>query len=164
MEDGISLTDIDRKMMNSVLATRRMWHLWESLSRQLDIRVWNSGLRRGLEMEIQTPLMYKEQERWLALDAGMGAGKMGEAQGGGAPTQNVRRWGCKMSIVSQKGKEESFKKEKCMESSKLEECFDCICFQFHLFLLDLWGGPTLHSKCSKSSFQGNFHCVLKKLY
>ena len=48
------------------------------------------------------------------MDAGMGAGKMGEAQGGGAPTQNVRRWGCKMSMVLQKGKEESFKNEKGM--------------------------------------------------
>ena len=71
------------------------------------------------------------------LDAGMGAEKMGEAQRGGAPTQNVRRWGCKMSMVLQKGKEESFKNEKGLESSKSEECFDRICFQFHLFLLDL---------------------------
>lgn len=71
------------------------------------------------------------------MDAGMGAGKMGEAQGGGVPTQIVRRWGCKMSMVSQKGKEESFKKEKGMESSRSEECFDHIFFQFHLFLLDL---------------------------
>lgn len=74
-------------------------------------------------MEIQTLLMYKGIRAVTGMDAGMGAGKMGEAQGGGAPTQNVRRWGCKMSMVLQKGKEESFKNEKVMERSKSEELF-----------------------------------------
>ena len=51
-----------------------------SSSRWMDMKVWNSGLRPGPEMEIQTPLMYREQVDWHGCMSGVG--RRG-AQGGG---------------------------------------------------------------------------------
>lgn len=120
-----------------------------SSSRQLGMRVWPSGLRPGPEMEFQTPLMHRKQVRcsdwhgcrhWGSVWSGKTRGLREE----GSPAQNVRRQGSEVGAASQKPEG---------ESSKSGECFDHICFQFHLSLVDLGRGPIFHLKCSESSFQ-----------
>lgn len=61
------------------------------------------------------------------------------------------------SVSGTKGRK--FQKEG-RKSGKSGECFDCICLQFHLSVVDSGNRPPIYSKCNESSFQGSLHfCI-----
>lgn len=55
------------------------------------------------------------------------------------------------SISETKGRK--FQEEEGRKRGKSGECFDCICFQFNLSVVDSGSRPPFYSKCNESSFQ-----------